>query len=65
MMVSEDATTELRFKSPRAIVDVLDAVSLAQRKERTELVNEVLQAWADDRRREAEAVMRITSGGRK
>ena len=57
-----DVSTELRFKCPRLVVNVIDAVSLAQRKERFELVNEILTAWADDRMREATAVMRIAAG---
>ena len=62
MTDSVDIATELRFKCPRLVVNVIDAVSLAQRKERFELVNEILTAWADDRMREATAVMRIAAG---
>lgn len=53
-------SVELRGPCPRATVDVLDAVSLARRMTRTELVNEILGAWAADRRAEAEAIVRLT-----
>lgn len=61
--MADENTTELRFKAPRLIVDVIDAVSIAQRKDRTELINEILSAWADDRMREATAIMRVAAGG--
>lgn len=54
---------ELRGHAPRELVDVLDAVSAARRMTRTELVNEVLAAWAADKRREAEAIFRVTTQG--
>lgn len=53
-------SVELRGPCPRAIVDVLDAVSLARKLTRTELVNEILGTWAADRRAEAEAIVRLT-----
>ena len=62
MTDSVDVSIELRFKCPRLVVNVIDAVSLSQRKERHELINEILTAWADDRMREATAVMRIAAG---
>ena len=51
---------ELRGDVPRALVDVLDAVSGHRRINRWQLVGEILQAWADDKMREVTAVYRVT-----
>lgn len=53
---------ELRGQVPRLVVNVLDAVSLTGRVTRWDLVNTILQEWADLRMREAAAVMRLTTG---
>lgn len=57
-----DPFVELRGQAPRLIVDVLDAVSASRRISRWELVNEILEHYADDRMREATAVLRVTTG---
>lgn len=62
-MADSDPFVELRGKAPRTVVGVLDAISSAQRKDRWELVNEILSGWADDRMREATAVLRVTGLG--
>ncbi len=56
----DEPTTELRGPCPRAVVDVLDAVSQARRITRTELVNLILMKWADDKLHEAELIQRVT-----
>jgi hypothetical protein len=57
----KDPFVELRGQAPRTVVNVLDAVSLTQRVQRWELINKILADWADDRMREATAVMRCVS----
>lgn len=52
-------TVELRGDCPREIVDVLDAVSMARNKTRTQLVNEILGAWAEKALHEAMLVCRV------
>jgi hypothetical protein len=59
-MAISDPFVELRFKCPTLVVGVLDAVSAARRVERSELANEILQAWADQQMREATAILRVT-----
>lgn len=50
---------ELRGMAPRDLIDVLDAVSVARRISRTELVVEVLRAWANERIHEATVIARV------
>lgn len=58
-------TVELRGQAPRELVDVLDAVSTHRHITRTDLVNEILAKWAEDKLHEATLVIRITnSNGR-
>lgn len=63
-MSQPEGPIELRGQAPRLIVDVLDAISLTRRITRWELVNEILTTWADDRMKEATAVMRVAGGDR-
>jgi hypothetical protein len=51
---------ELRGDVPRALVDVLDAVSGHRRINRFALVLEILEGWADDKMREVTAICRVT-----
>lgn len=51
---------ELRGDIPRDVADVLDAVSQAKRIPRMELVNSILQGWADEKLHEAILVVRVT-----
>jgi len=44
----------------RDVADVLDAVSQAKRIPRMELVNSILQGWADEKLHEAILVVRVT-----
>ncbi len=57
---SDDGTVELRQRAPRAVIDVIDAVSAARRMERWELITQILSEWASDRQREAQAITRVT-----
>lgn len=59
MTSDQDGTVELRQRVPRRVLDVLDAISLARRQDRWELVTEVLQAFTDQQEREALAVFRV------
>ena len=64
-MPSDDAV-ELRGPCPRAIVDVLDAVSASRNLTRMQLVNEVLGEYARQRRHEwmvAARVLRLNPAG--
>ncbi len=56
------ATVELRGDCPRVTVEVLDAICRAQDKNRTELVNEILNAWAKQKLVEASLIARVTRG---
>lgn len=60
--MSDPSPVEIRGMAPRLIVDVLDAISITRRITRWELVNSILNDWADDRMREATAVMRVAGG---
>lgn len=53
---------ELRGDCPRAIVNVLDAFSLARDMTRTQLVNEILGDWAAKRRHELQMLTKLDSG---
>lgn len=52
-------STELRTECPREVVDVLDAISLAQRLTRGQLVVRILSDWARDRVHEASLLARV------
>lgn len=58
--MADPSAVELRGMCPREIVDMLDAVSLARKIARTELVVQVLQAWADQTMHEASSVMAVS-----
>lgn len=53
-------TTELRTECPREVVDVLDAISMAQRLTRGQLVVRILNDWARDRLHEASLLARVS-----
>jgi len=53
-------TAELRGQTPRYILDVLDAVSIARgMRDRMQLVNKILGEWADKVLHETSLVQRI------
>lgn len=53
---------ELRGLSPRRLIDVIDAISLARDKTRIDIVNEVLEAWVGKTLHEAMLVNRVLRG---
>jgi len=55
-------SVELRGLCQRETIDVLDAVSLARRISRIDLVNEILSAWCVDQVRTATLVYRAAHG---
>lgn len=55
-----DITVELRGPCPKDVVDVLDAVSMARRMSRTDMVNEILKEWAEAKRHEADLISRLS-----
>ncbi len=59
-MAVDDPLVELRGNCPRDVVDVIDAVSQSKRISRMEQVNAILARWADEKRREAELIQRVT-----
>ena len=61
-MASEDDLVELRGKCPKAIVDVLDAVAIANRCDRIDVVNDILLKWARKKVHESTVVGRVTNG---
>lgn len=60
--MSDEVQVELRGPISRWIADVLDAVSLARRVSRTEVVNTVLEEWAKERLHEASLLTRVSRG---
>ena len=58
----DDSDVELRGMAPRAVVDVLDAVSGHERITRTELMNRILKSWARGVVMQATVVQRVTRG---
>lgn len=62
--MTDDAgnSTELRTECPREVVDVLDAVSLAKRLTRGQMVVAILSDWARDRQHEASLIARLGRG---
>ena len=57
-----DNQGELRGPCPREVVDLLDAVSMARRMTRMELVVEVLRAYAAEQLHIASVVSSVTRG---
>lgn len=55
----EALTVELRGECPRHIVDMLDAVSMAENTTRTALVNKILQRWEEEERHKHSIVARV------
>ena len=62
MSTASDGTNELRGQTPTTVLSVIDAVSLARRMNRIELVNEILSEWADQAQAEAIAIERVLRG---
>ena len=58
-MAARDDTTEIRIDVPNDIVTWLDAISLANRLQRNQLVQRILGEWADQRHREQIMVERL------
>jgi hypothetical protein len=59
---SEKPDVELRGMTPRAVVDVLDAVSTAKRISRMELVNRILHSYMVDKLAEHTLIDRVARG---
>lgn len=59
-MADTENSVELRCETPKSVIDVIDAVSLARRMKRHELVNEILHEYAEAKTREATAILRVT-----
>lgn len=59
-MTDTENSVELRCETPKSVIDVIDAVSLARRMKRHELVNEILSEYAQAKTREATAILRVT-----
>lgn len=61
-MAARDDTTELRMDLSNDVVTWLDAISLAQRIQRNQLVHRILLEWADQRHREHMMASRLRAG---
>ncbi|WAC72088.1 hypothetical protein OU995_21325 [Roseateles sp. SL47] len=59
---SGEKQVELRGPCPSSIVAVLDAVSLHNGTTRTELVNQILGAWAKQEATKASLIARVLRG---
>lgn len=55
-------SVELRGMVSRDLIEVLDAIAIARKKARIDVVVEVLQAFADERIHEATLIQRVTRG---
>ena len=55
-------TTELRLDMPGDVVTVLDAISLAQRLNRNQLVLRILADWCDERVHEHSLLSKLSAG---
>ncbi len=60
--VDPDSLIELRGKSPKAIIDVVDAVAIANRIDRIDVVNAVLLKWARKQVHVSTVVGNVTRG---
>lgn len=52
-------TVELRGDSPEEVVSVIDAISIARRMNRMQLVNEILGEWVRQKLHETTLVQRV------
>jgi hypothetical protein len=59
-MATNELNVELRGPCPKTTVDVIDAVSMARRLSRTEMVNLILAEWAEGRVHEANLITRLS-----
>jgi 2-polyprenyl-6-methoxyphenol hydroxylase-like FAD-dependent oxidoreductase len=57
-----DQLVDMRGKTPRPIVDVIDAVALARKVDRFVVVNEVLLRYAREVAHQAMVVQNVTRG---
>lgn len=57
---SESEAPEVGQNTPRPVVEMLDAVCIAEGKTRGQLVNEILTAWATKKAHEWNVIARIT-----
>jgi hypothetical protein len=55
-------TAELRGEVPRRVLDTLDAFSTARNTNRMELVNEILEEWADKKAHEVSVYLKVMRG---
>lgn len=53
---------EIRFMAPRRLTEVADAIAIAHRKNRSEVLLEVIAAWADQQVHVATLIHRVTRG---
>lgn len=58
----EPHLVELRGMCPREFIDVIDAVSAANRISRTEQVNKILGEWCEQQVHVAQAICSVTRG---
>lgn len=60
--MATEEMVELRGKTPRGIVDVIDAVANAKRVDRMDVVNRVLLLWAREQVHVSTVVGNVTRG---
>jgi hypothetical protein len=53
---------EIRFMAPRRLAEVADAIAIAHRKNRGEVLLEVIEAWANQQVHVATLIHRVTRG---
>lgn len=58
--ISDAGGVELRLTAPRKVIDLVDAISLARRVNRSQMVIAILHEWAEVKHREITIANRIS-----
>lgn len=61
-MPIDDAIVEVRGGLPREVVEVIDAVAIAERADRMQIIRRVMAEWANAKVHEASLIMRVRNG---
>lgn len=61
MDMANDRSSEIRFMAPAEHVAVLDGVCSGTNRDRTSVMREILQQWADRRLHEATVLLRVAA----
>ena len=62
MAVAGEDTIELRGQSPKSVIAIVDAIAIANRVDRIDVVNAVLLRWARKQAHTSTVVANVTQG---